>query len=638
MTGRSGRSGLRNALLIGTAVVLVATLVGGLLWVRHRNAERERDAAARSVAQQVASGLASGDLSKISWDADTQAVQEQFRSAVAGLGEVHPKVDVTAVARDPQDGSKGSAALAVAWPFGWSYETSVGLAEKSGGQGWHALWKPDVIAPDLVQGDILRASRTPAKRADILGPGGTVLVSERPVVDVGVQPSRAADVHGLSVKLGQLLNVDAAALEKRIKAAKPDAFVDVITLRQADYDGLKAQLQPLPGTVFRQSTLPLAPTREFARALLGTVGPVTQEIVQQSGGRLAAGDVAGVSGVQKQYDEQLGGKPGLTVTRTRGSERTELFTVEPVAGKPVQLTIDPKVQEAADSALATAQGGNGNAAMVAVSVKTGEVLAVANTPASGANRAMVGQYAPGSTFKTISTQALLAAGVKPTDTVPCPPTATVEGRSFRNFEGGSFGAAPFSKDFAQSCNTAFVGLSSKLSPDALTKAAAGMGIGVDWSVGVPAYTGSVPAAESDVDKAAAVIGQGKNLVSPLGMALSTATIARGEWKAPTLVVDPKVEPGAAPSQPAADLATIRELMRGVVTSGTASALADVPGQPVYAKTGTAEFGSGSPPPTHAWAVGFQGDIAFAVLVEEGSSGGAVAIPVAEAFLRALGSS
>ncbi len=621
--------------MLGTAVVLVAALVGGLLWVRNRNLERERDAAARSVAAQVASGLASGDLSKISWDADTQAVQEQFRSAVAGLGAVRPKVDVTAVARDPQDGSKGSAALAVAWPFGWSYETSVGLAENTEGQGWHALWKPDVVAPELAQGDVLRASRTPAKRADILGPGGKVLVSERPVVVVGVQPSGAGDVQALSVRLGQLLNVDATALQKRIRAAKPDAFVDVITLRQADYDGLKAQLQPLPGTVFRQSTLPLAPTREFARALLGTVGPVTQEVVQQSGGRLAAGDVAGVSGLQKQYDEQLGGKPGLTISRVRGDERTEVFTVDPVPGKPVRLTIDPTVQEAADSALATAKGGNGNAALVAVSVKTGEVLAVANTPASGANRAMVGQYAPGSTFKTISTQALLAAGVKPTDTVPCPPTATVEGRSFRNFEGGSFGAVPFSKDFARLCNTAFIGLSSKLAPDALTKAATGMGIGVDWSVGVPAYTGSVPVAESDVDKAAAVIGQGKDLVSPLGMAISTATIARGGWKAPTLVVDPKVDPGSAASQPVADLGTIRELMRGVVTSGTASALADVPGPPVYAKTGTAEFGSGSPPSTHAWAVGFQGDIAFAVLVEEGSSGGAVAVPVAEAFLRAL---
>jgi cell division protein FtsI/penicillin-binding protein 2 len=76
-------------------------------------------------------------------------------------------------------------------------------------------------------------------------------------------------------------------------------------------------------------------------------------------------------------------------------------------------------------------------------------------------------------------------------------------------------------------------------------------------------------------------------------------------------------------------------MRSVVTGGTASALADVPGDDVFAKTGTAEYGTGSPPPTHAWTIGFQGNVAFAVLVEDGVSGGRAAVPVAEAFLRGL---
>jgi cell division protein FtsI/penicillin-binding protein 2 len=76
-------------------------------------------------------------------------------------------------------------------------------------------------------------------------------------------------------------------------------------------------------------------------------------------------------------------------------------------------------------------------------------------------------------------------------------------------------------------------------------------------------------------------------------------------------------------------------MREVAASGTASALADVPGAPVHAKTGTAEYGTDSPPRTHAWTIGFQGDVAFAVLVEDGASGGSTAVPVAEAFLRAL---
>ena len=82
--------------------------------------------------------------------------------------------------------------------------------------------------------------------------------------------------------------------------------------------------------------------------------------------------------------------------------------------------------------------------------------------------------------------------------------------------------------------------------------------------------------------------------------------------------------------------TLRSLMRRVVTSGTGTALAGVPGT-VIGKSGTAEFGSGSPPPTHAWFIAARGDLALAVLVERGRSGGSVAAPIAARFFSALGS-
>jgi cell division protein FtsI/penicillin-binding protein 2 len=80
---------------------------------------------------------------------------------------------------------------------------------------------------------------------------------------------------------------------------------------------------------------------------------------------------------------------------------------------------------------------------------------------------------------------------------------------------------------------------------------------------------------------------------------------------------------------------LHALMREVVTVGTGTVLLKAPGAPVMAKTGTAEYGAGATPSTHAWLVGYQGDIAFAVYVQDGQSGGTVAAPVALSFLQNL---
>jgi cell division protein FtsI/penicillin-binding protein 2 len=80
--------------------------------------------------------------------------------------------------------------------------------------------------------------------------------------------------------------------------------------------------------------------------------------------------------------------------------------------------------------------------------------------------------------------------------------------------------------------------------------------------------------------------------------------------------------------------TLRTLMRLVVTSGTGAALAGLPGE-IAGKTGTAEFGGGNPPPTHAWFIAFRADLAIAVLVERGKSGAEVAVPIAQRFFGAV---
>src|SRR5690606_24148077 len=99
-------------------------------------------------------------------------------------------------------------------------------------------------------------------------------------------------------------------IRERLAAASPDAFVEVVTLRQEAYQQIRAVIQPLPGTKFVEDALPLAPTREFARALLGTVGDVTREQLDNNPGKYLLGEQVGQSGLQAQFDDLLRGTPG----------------------------------------------------------------------------------------------------------------------------------------------------------------------------------------------------------------------------------------------------------------------------------------------------------------------------------------
>jgi cell division protein FtsI/penicillin-binding protein 2 len=258
------------------------------------------------------------------------------------------------------------------------------------------------------------------------------------------------------------------------------------------------------------------------------------------------------------------------------------------------------------------------------------VLAVANRPVDDAfDRAIDGRYPPGSTFKVVSTAALLANGLEPAATVPCPPTATVGGRSFKNFEGEAAGDVSFATDFAQSCNTAFVALAHELPADRLQEVARSFGLGVTAKGGARTASASVPPGRDLVEQAASMIGQARIVASPLAMAGVAGTVADGRWRAPRLLADDPRQAGAPLD--AGVLSQLRSLMRLVVTSGTGTALAGLPGEPA-GKSGTAEYGSGDPPPTHAWFIAYRGDVALAVLVEEGSSGAGVAAPLAARFL------
>jgi cell division protein FtsI/penicillin-binding protein 2 len=318
------------------------------------------------------------------------------------------------------------------------------------------------------------------------------------------------------------------------------------------------------------------------------------------------------------------------VDRTLGDVTDTLATLARPGPSPGRrTTLDAGLQRAAERATATRP----DSALVVLQPSTGGILAIANSPAGGTDLALLGRLAPGSTMKVITTAALLAAGLSPASTAPCPDTVTVNGKTFHNAEGVVNGTLSLTADFARSCNTAFIGLRDRLSDGALTDQATGVFGLVDWDIGlgVPVAYGSVPIPVDPVTKAANMIGQGTVAMSPLAMASVAATVATGQFTQPSLLPgSPRAR--AARSLPTAIAAALRDMMRQVVTAGTARhALGDLPGG-IHAKTGTAQAPGGD----NGWLVGYRGDLAFGCLVEGGGHGADSCGPLVREFLRATG--
>lgn len=547
--------------------------------------------------------------------------------------------------------SAATVPLAVSWPIttgvNWSYQSSLRLDLAKG--VWRPIWSPAVIEPDLQAQEKLTLRHVAAQRATIEDGSGAPLITAQSVVYVGVQPNQVKDINAVVTTMTTALasigkDISLADLPGRVKAAGPTSFVDVVTLRDADYQKIKTQIHELPGTVFRTGTLQLGPSTTFARALLGTVGDVTKERMDASPGAYVLGDQVGFGGLQEQYDGQLRGKPGISVVipgtgkDANGNANPDktLFSTDPVAGTPIKTTLDIKTQNAAESALV---GEKKRAAIVAIRISDGHVLAVANGPgAAPLDLALTAQVPPGSTFKTVTATNLLEAGkITVNTTVPCTQTLTVSGYTIHNAEAEQLGNVPLHVDFAKSCNTAFASLAPRLGPSGLKDTAAQLGVGVPWDLGIKTFTGSVQSGGSATEQAAAAFGQGKTLVSPMVMAGAAAALARGQWKQPVLVLDPAPAQAAA-DQPALKKSTVdamHQMMREVVTGGTGVKVKNVPGAPIYGKTGTAEFDN-NPKDTHSWFIGYRGDVAFAVFVENGGMSTDAAVPIAGKFFTTLG--
>ncbi|MGV9597987.1 penicillin-binding transpeptidase domain-containing protein [Streptosporangium sandarakinum] len=385
-----------------------------------------------------------------------------------------------------------------------------------------------------------------------------------------------------------------------------------------------AAIHPRLGPGLRIKSVPSRPERAPILAADGTRidTPSAPGSVQQL-----------VEGLADRYAARLTGSSGGRVDLVRDAERvTTLATAGARPGRKLTTTIDLRVHRAAADAL---DGVTKPASLVALRPSTGEVLAVANQP-GGFNRALLGHYPPGSTFKVVTASALVAGGMTADQPVGCPAERNIGGYAFHNAGFEDFGTVPLRAAFAHSCNTTFGSLSvERLGAERLSSVAASFGFGGPVDPGVPAVRAQFPAPKDDTDLASAAIGQGRVLTSPLNMATVAAAIADGSWRPPRLV-DAALLPAARPRrlEPAV-VRALRTLMPAVVTDGTAKGVSFPPG--TAGKTGTAEFGSGKEPPTHSWFIGYRGDLAFSVIVEGAGEGAAVAAPIAARFLNGLAS-
>ena len=503
---------------------------------------------------------------------------------------------------------------------------------------WLVSWSPATIAPPLKPGDQLSVQKTWPARASILGSDGTPLTTQGQVVTIGVEGERvknAAAVQAALVSVG----ATASQASQALAAAKihPTFFEPVFTVTQARYNQIQPTIYPIPGTVFQTSSARSAITPGLAAGLVGTVGPITAQELAELGAPYDAESIVGQTGLEQADERQLAGQPGATVAVVTGSGTrvATLATLPARPGTPVRTTIQPSVQQAAESALA---GENKSAALVAVNATTGALLAAVSVNSGGFDQAIDGGFPPGSTFKVITSGALITHGLTPQSKASCPGTATVDGEVFHNAEG----EAPVStmlQAFTESCNTAFIQLAAdNLKPPDLPAAASMFGLDRSLDIGLTAFGGSVPQPSDRADLAATAIGQGRVLVSPLDLAIvaaaaDTGTVALAQPGARRLRRPPA--PARRPVElPAAVVSDLHEMMASVVASGTAAGQGLPSG--TFAKTGTAQYGTTSPLKTDAWLMGFKGDIAFAALVVNSTgNGGPTCGPMVAKFLNGL---
>lgn len=486
----------------------------------------------------------------------------------------------------------------------WEYPATVKVAKST--QGWTVRWASTNIHPELGRNQRLLLETTSAPRATVNESDGSQVLVDGTLIGINFDAEVAAqsgDVVDSVWSMVAALRPYAPDLSVQTiteKATATDGAYPIARITEGQFNRIRDQLA-IPGVVTNEQSELVAKDPQFAPALLSEVRTLVSD------------EVEGVAGWR------------VVTTNSHGMQTGILADHAPQPAPAVSLTLSRSKQNAAQRAVNAS--GRFPIAMVVLQASTGRILAIAQNPLADrqGSIATAGLYPPGSTFKIITAATAIRKNMAHPDTmVGCPGEIEIGPRRIPNYNRFSLGTVSMLQAFAASCNTSFAQLASQMGPSDLPDTAAALGIGPDYTIaGLTSVSGSVPIASDLVERTEDGFGQGKVLVSPFGLALATATVARGgKAPVPTLILGKPttVKGGDRPALAPAVFTELRSMMRAVVTGGTADLINGM-GQ-VYGKTGEAEFAGGS----HAWFAGYRGDLAFATLVVGGGdSNNAVAV-------------
>ncbi|MEX2208578.1 MAG: penicillin-binding protein 2 [Myxococcota bacterium] len=568
----------------------------------------------------------------------------------------------------------------------------------------------------VVQGDVykvsaernsVRTQRVQAPRGAVLDRNFEVLVDSRPAFEVLVVPHETEDVPTTLLRISGLTGRDLDAVRKSYGTPRGRArFQPQRVAHDLDRDALASvelRLWALGGVLTQVSPVRGYRFGPSAAHLLGWLGEVSPEQLREKEFQsYRLGDVIGRGGIERLLDSDLRGRPGgrNLLVDAHGKELDLLSRVEPQPGRNVVLTIDHQLQLAAEAAL---DREHKQGAVVALDPRTGEVLALASRPAFDPNgfatgvdpevwraltsdphkplmnRALQGQYPPGSTYKVVTAIGGLEEKlVDPHTQVYCGGSFRLGRRTYRCWKKEGHGAMDLHKALVQSCDVYFYKLGLELGVNRLAYYARALGLGSRTGIELGGeMPGLVPTKEwrklrdgttwVEGDTVSVSIGQGANLWTPLQLASAYAAIANGGTRHRTHIlkrieepdgtivrtVEPEVVSDVAIS--AATLARVRAALSGVVNEphGTGGVMRNLPGGVLAAgKTGTAQVVGMAPGERidsedlarqhrdHAWFVTYapadDPRLVVAVLVEHGGHGGSAAAPVArEVVVRFL---